>query len=63
MVNAAAKVLKQSEENEVEYVDPISAKASGSTDHIASVTDEDMLTDGFMFELFDRRFEGDQRGT
>ena len=53
MANAAAKVLKQIEENEVEYVDLRFTDPKGKWQHltmVASVIDEDMLTDGFMFD-------------
>ncbi len=53
MANAAAKVLKLIEENEVEYVDLRFTDPKGKWQHltmVASVIDEDMLTDGFMFD-------------
>jgi len=53
MANAAAKILKQIEENEIEYVDLRFTDPKGKWQHltmVASVIDEDMLTDGFMFD-------------
>ena len=53
MANAAAKVLKSIEENEIEYVDLRFTDPKGKWHHltmVASVIDEDMLTDGFMFD-------------
>ena len=53
MASAASKVLKQIEENEVEYVDLRFTDPKGKWQHltmVASVIDEDMLTDGFMFD-------------
>ncbi|MFL6778850.1 MAG: glutamine synthetase, partial [Sphingomicrobium sp.] len=47
MASAAAKVLKQIEENEVEYVDLRFTDPKGKWQHltmVASVIDEDMLT-------------------
>ena len=53
MASAAAKVLKSIEENEIEYVDLRFTDPKGKWHHltmVASVIDEDMLTDGFMFD-------------
>ncbi|MGI8932385.1 MAG: glutamine synthetase beta-grasp domain-containing protein, partial [Sphingomicrobium sp.] len=53
MASAAAKVLKSIEENEIEYVDLRFTDPKGKWQHltmVASVIDEDMLTDGFMFD-------------
>src|SRR4029079_16403502 len=53
MASTAAKVLKQIEENEIEYVDLRFTYTKGKWQHltmVASVIDEDMLTDGFMFD-------------
>ena len=53
MANAAAKVLKMIEESEIEYVDLRFTDPKGKWQHltmVASVIDEDMLTDGFMFD-------------
>ena len=51
MANAAAKVLKLIEEQEIEYVDLRFTDPKGKWQHltiVSSVIDEDMLTDGFM---------------
>ena len=53
MASAASKILKQIEENEVEYVDLRVTDPKGKWQHltmVASGIDEDMLTDGFMFD-------------
>ncbi|MDV3257094.1 MAG: glutamine synthetase, partial [Sphingomonas sp.] len=53
MANAASDVLKRIEENEIEYVDLRFTDPKGKWQHltmVASVIDEDMLTDGFMFD-------------
>src|SRR4029450_521542 len=53
MASAAAKILKQIEENEIEYVDLRFTDPKGKWQHltmVASVIDEDMLSDGFMFD-------------
>jgi len=53
MASAASKILKQIEENEIEYVDLRFTDPKGKWQHltmVASVIDEDMLTDGFMFD-------------
>ena len=53
MASGASKILKQIEENEVEYVDLRFTDPKGKWQHltmVASVIDEDMLTDGFMFD-------------
>ena len=53
MANAAQKVLKTIEENEIEFVDLRFTDPKGKWQHltmVASVIDEDMLTDGFMFD-------------
>ena len=65
MANEAAKVLKTIEDNEIEWVDLRFTDPKGKWQHlsmVASVIDEDMLTDGFMFDgSLDCRLEGDQR--
>ncbi|MDQ3075150.1 MAG: glutamine synthetase, partial [Pseudomonadota bacterium] len=53
MVSAAAKVLKQIEDGEIEFVDLRFTDPKGKWQHltmVASIIDEDMLTDGFMFD-------------
>ena len=53
MASGASKILKQIEENEIEYVDLRFTDPKGKWQHlsmVASVIDEDMLTDGFMFD-------------
>src|SRR5215213_2520362 len=53
MASAASKILKSIEENEIEYVDLRFTDPKGKWQHlsmVASVIDEDMLTDGFMFD-------------
>src|SRR5690349_24969416 len=53
MATTASKVLKQIEENEIEYVDLRFTDPKGKWQHltmVASVVDEDQLTDGFMFD-------------
>ena len=53
MASAASKILKQIEENEIEFVDLRFTDPKGKWQHlsmVASVIDEDMLTDGFMFD-------------
>ena len=53
MASAASKVLKLIEDNEIEYVDLRFTDPKGKWQHltmVASVIDEDMLTDGFMFD-------------
>jgi len=53
MTSAASKILKQIEDDEVEYVDLRFTDPKGKWQHltmVASIIDEDMLTDGFMFD-------------
>ena len=53
MASGASKILKMIEENEIEYVDLRFTDPKGKWQHlsmVASVIDEDMLTDGFMFD-------------
>src|SRR6187397_1794079 len=53
MASAASKVLKLIEDNEIEYVDLRFTDPKGKWQHltmVVSVIDEDMLTDGFMFD-------------
>ena len=53
MVTAVAKILKLIEEKEIEFVDLRFTDPKGKWQHlsmVASVIDEDMLTDGFMFD-------------
>ncbi len=59
MASEAAKVFKPIEEQEIEWVDLRFTDPKGKWQHlsmVASVIDEDMLTDGFMFDgSLDRR--------
>src|ERR687895_483378 len=53
MASEAAKVLKTIEDNEIEWVDLRFTDPKGKWQHlsmVASIIDEDMLTDGFMFD-------------
>jgi hypothetical protein len=53
MSSAAAKVLKLIEDSEIEYVDLRFTDPKGKWQHltmVAAIIDEDMLTDGFMFD-------------
>ena len=53
MANEAAKVLKLIKDEEIEWVDLRFTDPKGKWQHlsmVASVIDEDMLTDGFMFD-------------
>ena len=53
MASAASKALKSIEENEIEWVDLRFTDPKGKWQHlsmVASAIDEDMLTDGFMFD-------------
>ena len=65
MASEAAKILKSIEEQEIEWVDLRFTDPKGKWQHLSMVAgaiDEDMLTDGFMFDgIVDRGLEGDQR--
>ena len=53
MASAASKALKSIEENEIEWVDLRFTDPKGKWQHLSMVAgaiDEDMLTDGFMFD-------------
>ena len=53
MAIEAGKVLKQIEDKEIEWVDLRFTDPKGKWQHlsmVAGVIDEDMLTDGFMFD-------------
>ena len=53
MASEAAKILKSIEEQEIEWVDLRFTDPKGKWQHlsmVASAIDEDMLTDGFMFD-------------
>ena len=64
MASGASKILKMIEENEIEYVDLRFTDPKGKWQHlsmVASVIDEDMLTDGFMSTA--RRLPAGRRST
>ena len=65
MASDAGKVLEAIKDEEIEWVDLRFTDPKGKWQHltmVAGVIDEDMLTDGFMFDgSLDRRLEGDQR--
>ena len=53
MATAASKVLSMISDSEIEYVDLRFTDPKGKWQHltmVASIIDEDMLTDGFMFD-------------
>ena len=53
MASEAAKILKSIEEQEIEWVDLRFTDPKGKWQHLSMVAgaiDEDMLTDGFMFD-------------